>query len=59
MLFIYVIYIIHAYIYITCIHIRTHIFRQQPKWNVNTEQRDEIGVAVKSWLWERVELMAW
>ena len=24
-----------------------------------TEQRDEIGVAVQSWLWERVELMAW
>ena len=23
------------------------------------EQRDKIGVAVKSWLWERVELMFW
>ena len=33
--------------------------RQRPKWNVNTGQRDEIGVAIQSWLWERVELMAW
>ena len=32
---------------------------QWPKWNVNTEQRDEIGVAVQSLLWVRVELMAW
>ena len=23
------------------------------------EQRDEIGVDVQSWLWLRVELMAW
>ena len=29
------------------------------KRKVNTEQRDEIGVAVESWLWARVELMAW
>ena len=34
-------------------------WRQRPKWNVNTEQRDEIGLAVQSWLWVRVELMAW
>ena len=26
---------------------------------MNTEQRDEIGVAIESWFWERVELMAW
>ena len=36
-----------------------HWRRQRPKWKVNTEQRDKIGVAVQSWLWERVELMAW
>ena len=33
--------------------------RQRPEWNVNTEQRDAIGVAVQSWLWEWVELMVW
>ena len=32
---------------------------KRPKWNVNTGQRDEIGVAIQSWLWERIELMAW
>ena len=26
---------------------------------MNTGQRDEIGVAVQTWLWVRVELMAW
>ena len=33
--------------------------RQRPKWNVNTEQWDKIGVAVQSWIWERVELIIW
>ena len=33
--------------------------RQWTKWNVNTGQRDVIGVAVQSWLWVQVELMAW
>ena len=28
------------------------------KWNLNTEQREEIGVAVQGWLWTRVELIA-
>ena len=32
---------------------------QRLKWNMNTEKRDEIGVALQSWLWERLELMAW
>ena len=27
-----------------------HIYMQRPKQNVNTEQRDEIGVPVQSWL---------
>ena len=33
--------------------------RQRTKRNVNTEQRDQIGVAVQSFLWERLELMVW
>ena len=37
--------------------------RQRPKAKTEMksehEQRDEIGVTVQSWLWERVELMAW
>ena len=31
---------------------------QTPKWDVSTEQGDEIGVAVQSFLRDRVELMS-
>ena len=30
-----------------------------PEMKSDTEQIDEIGVAVQSWLWVQVELMAW
>ena len=33
--------------------------RKKPKWTISTEQWDEIGVAVQSLLWERLELMVW
>ena len=52
-------YIILYYYMRIYIYSYMHIYMQRPKQNVNTEQRDEIGVPVQSWLWEWVELMAW
>ena len=40
-------------------HTHTHTYTHTST-NINVYIcRDEIGVAVQSWLWERVELMAW
>ena len=63
--FLYIVYrkVITATNVITCARLRLKQCvdwrRQRPKWNVNTGQRDEISVAIQSWLCERVELMAW
>ena len=62
--------IIYIYIYIIPLHSCDYLNKISIKTNVATDEgnsrnemwhwtNDEIGVAVQSWLWVRVELMAW
>ena len=64
------IYIIYIYIYNTYIYISDYLNKNWMKTTVATDKgnsqnemwhwtNDEIGVPVQSWLWVRVELMAW
>ena len=42
-----------------CLKQMWRLTKAKTEWNLNTEQRYEIGVPVQNWLGERVEHMAW
>ena len=65
-IYIYIIYIFIYYIYIIYIYIYIYIHQNEMWWDTINSQNeiwhwknDEIGVAVESWIWVWVELMAW
>ena len=52
---------LHSCDYLKKISIKINVATDEGKAEMksDTEQNDEIGVAVQSWLWVRIELMAW